>query len=172
MPFQAIEYIILAMKTYKYKFTKLMKALIIVGILLSVAGFSVNLIYLIKNGVDKAADPVYPILQYSIMFAVTVTLFVILVSILFNSCYVVDGKYFKTKFGFITSKYDVEKITAVTLDKKTDKLTVAFDSGEFIVVVVKQEWYEAFIDEILKVNPAIEYSVISLDSTGTDGKNK
>ncbi len=156
------------MKTFKYKFTRLIKALIIVGLLLCLAGFGLNLAFCIKNGISSAADPVYPILQYSLMFFVTVALFVLLITILLFSSYTVDGETFKTRFGLIVSKYDVKKITDVVLDKKTNKLTVTFESGEFIVIVVKQEWYEEFVDALLKANPEIKYSINSLENDGTD----
>ncbi|MDE7076587.1 MAG: hypothetical protein K2O62_04625, partial [Clostridia bacterium] len=72
----------------------------------------------------------------------------------------------------IVSKYDVEKIKEVVLDRKTNKLTVHFESGEFIVVVVKQEWYESFIDAVLEANPKIEYTVNSLENDGTNKDDK
>lgn len=148
-----------------------MKALMILGMVLCALGFGLNLFYCIKNGASHAADPVYPILQYVLMFIVTVVLFVLLFSILLFSSYSVDGKYFKTKFGLIVSKYDVEKIKEVALDRKTNKLTVNFESGEFIVVVVKQEWYDDFINAILETNPKIEYTVNSLENDGTENKD-
>ena len=160
------------MKSFRYKFTPLMKALMILGMVLCGLGFGLNLFYCIKNGASHAADPVYPILQYVLMFIVTVVLFVLLLSILLFSSYSVDDKYFRTKFGLIVSKYDVEKIKEVVLDRKTNKLTVHFESGEFIVVVVRQEWYEEFIDAVLKANPKIEYSVNSLENDGTDKDEK
>ncbi|MDE5766644.1 MAG: hypothetical protein K2I17_05715 [Clostridia bacterium] len=160
------------MKTFKYKFTPLMKALMILGMVLCAGGFGLNLFYCIRNGISHAADPVYPILQYVLMFVVTVVLFVLLLSILLFSSYSVEGKFFKTKFGLIVSKYDVEKIKEVVLDRKTNKLTVHFESGEFIVVVVKQEWYESFIDAVLEANPKIEYTVNSLENDGTNKDDK
>lgn len=147
-----------------------MKALMIFGMVLCSVGFAVNLYYCIVNGARNAVDPVYPILQYVLMFFVTIVLFALLLSILLFSCYIVDGKTFKTKFGFITSKYDVEKIYEVTLDRKTNKLTVTFENGEFIVIVVKQEWYNDFIDAVLKANPKIEYSINSLENDKKDDK--
>lgn len=158
------------MKSFKYKFTPLMKALMIFGMVLCGVGFGVNLYYCLTNGIKHAADPVYPIMQYVLMFLVTVLLFILLLCILLFSSYTIDGKIFKTKFGFITSKYDTEKIQNVTLDRKTNKLTVAFENGEFIVIVVKQEWYDNFIDALLQANPKIEYNVISLENDGTDKK--
>ena len=149
-----------------------MKALMGVAMALCVVGFGVNLFYCIKNGVKHANDPIYPIMQYVLMFFVTVTLFTLLLSILLFSAYIVDEKYFKTKFGFITSKYEVEKIAEITLDRKTNKLTVTFTDEQFIVVVVKKEWYDEFVSALLKANPAIKYDVISLENDGTDSDKK
>ncbi|MDE6690947.1 MAG: hypothetical protein K2K04_03165 [Clostridia bacterium] len=158
------------MKTFKYKFTRLLKALMIVGMVLCAVGFGINLFYCITNGARHAADPVYPIMQYVLMFFVTVVLFVLLLSIMVRSAYVIDGKVFKTRFGFIVSKYDVEKIENITLDRKTDKLTVTFTNKEFMVIVVKQEWYEEFITSLLLANPKIEYTINSLENTDKDKK--
>lgn len=160
------------MKKFRYKFSKLITALIYVGIALSVAGFGVNLYYCIANGINGAADPVYPILQYVLMFAVTVVLCVLLISIISSSYYIVDEKYFKTQFGLIVSKYDVQSIESVVNDRKTGKLTVTFADETYIVIVVKQEWYEDFIEALLAANEKIEYSVISLDKNDLDKEDK
>lgn len=160
------------MKTFKYKFTPLIKALIIFGMALCGIGFGLNLYNCLKNGVKSAADPVYPALQYALMFLITVVLFVLLITVLLNSSYVIDGKVFKTKFGLIVSKYDVEKITQITLDRKTNKLTVTFDNNEFMVIVVKQEWYDEFVNALLAANNKIEYTVNSLDSNDLDKDKK
>lgn len=160
------------MKTFKYKFTVIQTVLIVAGIILSAAGFVLNLVMCIKNGIKDAAQPVYPIIQYTLMFFVTTVAFALLTSILLFSAYVVDGKTFRTRFGFIISKYDCEKIETVTLDRKTKKLTVTFKSGEFMVIVVKQDWYEDFIAALLKANPAIEYNIISLENDVDEDKKK
>lgn len=160
------------MKKFRYKFSKLITGFIYAGIALSVAGFAVNLYYCIANGIGQAADPVYPILQYTLMFLVTVGLSVLLISILTSSFYIIDGKYFKTKFGLIVSKYDVNTIDTVVDNKKTGKLTVTFENGEFMVIVVKQEWYNDFIEALLEANRKIEYSIVSLDKDDVDKDNK
>ena len=63
------------MKTFRYKFTKLTFWLIIAGMVLCAAGFALNLYQCIRYGIASAADPVYPIIQYTTMFIVTVALF-------------------------------------------------------------------------------------------------
>ena len=156
------------MKSFKYKFTPLMKALLIIAIVLSFIGFGLTTWRVIVNGVKLASDPVYNILTYCLSYFVTVALLVLCTGILLNSRYVLNGTTFKTQFGFIVSKYDVNKIDEVTLNRKTNKLTVTFESGEFMVIVVKQTWYEEFINALLEANPKINYSVISLENDVTD----
>lgn len=162
----------MGMKTFKYKFSKLIKALLAIGIVLSAVGFGLNLFFCIRDGIGEAADPVYPILRYVLMFIVTVVLFILLTSILAHSTYSIDEKYFKTTFGLIVSKYELAKITTVTLNRKTNKLTVTFENGEFMVIVVKQEWYNDFVDNLLKANPKIEYEIESLESNSGDANDQ
>ena len=93
-------------------------------------------------------------------------------SLLLSSYYAIDGTTFKTSFGIIKSKYEVNKIQSIILDRTTGKLSVYFDENTFIVIVVKEEWYEDFIDELLKANPKIEYSVKSKENKPDDTEKK
>ncbi|MBE7088364.1 MAG: hypothetical protein E7370_02410 [Clostridiales bacterium] len=156
------------MKTFKYQFTKLIKALIYVALILCAVGFGITLYQVIRYGLASAPNPEYKIIQYVLMFAVSVALAVILVSILKNSYYAVDDKYFTTCFGLIKSKFEIEKVQTILLDTKLNKLSVYFKGeikdgveteGQFIVIVVNEEWYNDFVTAILKVNPTIEYRI-------------
>lgn len=158
------------MKTFKYKFSKLIYTLIYVGIALCVVGFGINLYFCITVGISSAANPVYPIIQYAAMFFVSVLLFVLLISILISSYYAVEGKHFKTCFGLIKSSYNIEDIETIELDRTTNKLSVYFKNGNYIVVVVKEEWYNDFVQAILDVNSKIEYSIKS--KTEKDNNDK
>lgn len=162
------------MKTFKYKFTKLIYALIGVGMAASVVVFAITLWQVIEFGLESSAVPTFTIIRYALMFIVSVALFAILLSLLISSYYEVDkkNKVIKTSFGFIKSRYDIENIDAVTLDRKTNKLTVVFKDEKFIVIVVKEEWYEEFVQAILDINPRIEYSINSKTSTGEDNEKK
>ena len=160
------------MKIFKYKFTKLIYALIGVILVLSVAGFAITLWQVIDFGIDTA-NPTFTIIRYILMFIVTIALIVILISLLISSYYAVDAKSktIKTSFGFIKSSYDIKTIDTVMLDRTTNKLTVVFEDEHFIVIVVKEEWYEDFVQAILDVNPKIEYTIKSKTSTNDDEKN-
>jgi len=152
------------MKTFKYKFSRLITAFIWVGIALSVAAFALNTYFVIAEGTGSAANAFYPILRYVLMYFVSVAAFVLLVSIIASSYYAVTGTKFKTSFGIIKSTYDIEKIESVVLDRKTKKLCVYFEDKNFIVIVVKEEWYEEFISELLKANGKIEYTINSKEN--------
>lgn len=161
------------MKTFKYQFTKFMTVAIYAGIALAVAAAGVNTYFVIAEGISSAASPVYPILQYSLMYLVAALLLIILISLLVSSYYSIDGSTLKTSFGIIKSKYDIKKITSVVLDRNTNKLTVHFDENVFFVIVVKEVWYEEFIDALLTANPEIEYTINSKENKPeNDGKNK
>ncbi len=147
------------MKFFKFKFTKLTLAFIYIGLALSAVAFGVNTYFVIADGIKTAANPVYPILQYTLMYFVCVLLFVILLSLLISSYYSIDGEKLKTSFGI--------------LDRATNKLSLYFDSNTFMVIVVKPEWYEDFTDALLKVNPKIEFSIKSKENDKKDeDKNK
>ncbi len=77
-----------------------------------------------------------------------------------------------TCFGIIKTKYDIEKIESVLLDRNTKKLSVFFSESHFIVIVVKEEWYEDFVAELLKVKPDIEFSINSKENTPDDETKK
>lgn len=161
------------MKLFKYKFSRLVTALIYVSIALCFVGVGINIFLIVTGDVKSAANPVYPIIQYTLMFLIPLALLVILVSLLISSHYSIDDKYFKTSFGIIKSKYEIAGIEAVILDRTTDKLSVYFKNNSFIVVVVKEEWYNEFIDALCKANRSISFSIKSKENDGgTDDKKK
>ena len=161
------------MKTFKYKFTKLTISLIYIGIALCFAGIGINIYSVINSEIKEAANMVYPIIQYSLMFLIPAVLLVLLISLILSSYYSIDGKTLKTSFGIIKSKYDINEIQAVMLDRTNNKLSVYLKNNNFFVIVVKEEWYEEFIDTLCKANPQIEYTIRSKENDpDKDDKHK
>ena len=160
------------MKVFKYKFSRLTTILIYVGIALCVIGIGVNIFAIITGDPASAVNPVYPILQYSLMFLVPIVLLVILIGLLVSSYYSIDETTLKTSFGIIKSKYELKSIDTILLDRTTDKLTVHFINNTFIVIVVKEEWYDEFISALCKANPEIEYTINSKEGGNGDEDKK
>lgn len=173
MHFYCCYCIIALMKTFKYKFTKLTISLIVIGIVLCFAGLGINIYSVITSNISEAANPVFPIIRYTLMFAIPVVLLVLLISLIFSSYYSIDDKTLKTSFGIIKSKYDIKEITSIMLDRNNNKLSVYLKNNSFFVIVVKQEWYEEFIDTLCKANPQIEYTIRSKENdVDNDDKKK
>lgn len=160
------------MKIFKYKFTKLMTAFIYVGIALAVIAAGVNTYSVITDGTASAANPVYPVITYTLMYAVSIMMLVILVSLLLSSYYAIDDAAFKTSFGIIKSKYDIKKVEYIILDRETNKLAVYFNENNFIVISVNEEWYEDFVGAMLKANRNISYTIKSKENKQEDEDKK
>ena len=158
------------MKTFKYKFTKLITAFIWAGMALAVAAFAMNTYFVFSEGLGSAANIVYPILRYVLMYLISVAAFIILLSLLLSSYYCVTDTTLKTSFGIIKSKYEIAKIEAVLIDRTNNKLSVYFEDKSFIVIAVNDDWYEEFTNALLKVRPEIEFSIKSKESGADDDK--
>lgn len=152
------------MKVFKYKFSKLTTVFIYLGMVLCVVGLGVNTYFVATCDISSAANPVYPILQYSLMYLIPAVLIVILISLVVSSYYQITDKYLKSSFGVIKSKYDIENIDTIALDRNTNKLSVHFKDDTFIVIVVKEEWYQEFTDALCAANPMIEYTINSKEN--------
>lgn len=160
------------MKIFKYKFSKLVITLIYAGIVLSVVGLGLNVFLIITDDVAASANLIYPIIQYSLMFLIPVVLLVLLISLLCSSYYAIDEKTLKTSFGIIKSKYKIEDIKTILLDRATNKLSVFMNNNSFFVIVVNEQWYEDFVTALCRANPCIEYSINSKESDGNDTEGK
>lgn len=151
------------MKIYKFKFTKLHKILIYLGLVLCAVIFSINLYNCITQGVSTSAIPSYTIIQYTVSFIFSVLLFIVLLSLLLSSYYAIVGRELKTSFGIIKSTFKIDDIENVTLDRKTNKLTLNFSNGEFMIVAVSEDWYNELVENIIDINKKIEYTIVSDD---------
>ncbi len=164
--------IIMAMKVFKYKFTKVTTILIYAGIFLCALCVGLNIFSIVTSDLSSSANIVYPVIQYTLMFLIPLALAVILVSLLVSSYYSIDEKWLKTSFGVIKSKYDLKDIKTLLLDRTTNKLSVYFNNESFIVIVVKEDWYDDFIDALCSANDKIEFTINSKENKKDDEEKK
>ena len=146
------------MKKYPYLFTKTIKTLLYVLVALCVVcvlytGYRAVTHFLVDHDFDF-----YQILNRTIPILVGIFGFVVSVSMLKESCYEIADNKLITRFGILSSSYDIKDIEKIQLFQKTKKLTLFFRDGKYTVIVVKEEWYRDFIDELLKRNKGIFYS--------------
>ncbi len=144
---------------FKYRFSATFIAVFCVGLLLSAAGFGINTWQF--TGFIQSGDlsSVYEWLKYILLYFASGFLAVLIISMLIRSEYVVTDKELVTKFGFILSRYEIRKINSVCLTG--NKLTVYFDDfkTKYIVVAVRDVWYDEFMKALLARNDKIECSI-------------
>lgn len=102
-------------------------------------------------------------LRYLLMFLVCGLLILLVAAMLIKSQYIVKDKELVLQFGLIRTRYDISKIDSVRLFVGSEKLTVYFDSmkTDYTVIVVKKEWYEAFVRALQKRNGRIAFDFVS-----------
>ncbi|MCQ2478938.1 MAG: hypothetical protein MJ091_07055, partial [Clostridia bacterium] len=106
------------MKKFNIKFSKFIYALIALGTVFGLASIIVTVYLIFTQGVSQAVDPLYPILQYTISIVFGAILLIVVISLPAASYYAVDDKYFITNFGIIKSRYKLDEIERITLNKK------------------------------------------------------
>lgn len=142
------------MKKYPFRFSKLMIFIFVLGLILCVGGFALNLMRLLSYGAEDA----YGWISYVLLFFVSVFLAVIIISMLIRSQYVINDQYLIMQFGIIRSKYELKKIASVHLFQGAKKLAVYFDDNRYMAIVVNDAWFDDFVKTLTDKNPPIGFS--------------
>ena len=146
----------------------MMIAVFCIGIVLCAVCFALTSWQFVEFviGVRGDISSVWEWIKYILLYFVSVFLSLLLIAMLIRSRYIITERRLITQFGIIFSKYEIKKIRSVCLVSGTKKLNVYFDDfkSRFITIVVKEEWYDDFIDAICKANDKIEYSIKSKEN--------
>ena len=156
------------MKTYKFRLSKLVLALLIAALVASFGGIGFTAYRIYRLGFSTVLLGI----QHVVILIACALLIVILVSILIRSCYKITDKEVLLWFGIIKSAYKIADIESVHLFTKTNKLVLYFKNERYTVIVVKPEWYNDFIKELLSKNSKIRYDVSTTDGTEDDDVTK
>jgi len=141
------------MKSFRFKYTVLIWVLLTAILCLSLAGVGWNIFNVIEFSRLNAVKTT----TYSIILVFSALLCIVVISVMVYGKYVIkDGKLY-TCFGFIRTKIEVEKITAVIHFKKSDKLVIYFNQNKYAVVVISPSEYDNFISALREVNPKIAF---------------
>ena len=152
------------MKTYRFKLSKLAAAGCAAGILLGIGGIAFTIYRIYKYGFADAQL----IIQHAVVLIVGALAIALFASILIRSVYKITDTEIVLWFGFIKSAYRIADIESVHLFTKTNKLVLYFKDEKYTVIVVKPEWHNDFIKEILSKNADIRYDVSTTDSDDID----
>jgi len=158
---------------FRFRFSTLLLSVMIIGIILCAACFALTTWQFIRFlGSEDISSP-YEWMKYILLYFVSVFLAILLIAMLIRSQYVITDRQLITQFGIIKSKYEIRKIYSVYLLNGSKKLNVYFDDfkTKYMTIVVKEEWYDEFIKELLARNEKIEVDFSSAEDERI-GKNK
>jgi hypothetical protein len=140
-------------KIFKFRFTPLMIAIAIAVIALCTAGTALSIWRVVKYGIRNFNDA----LKSPFLIAICLFGIVVVIAMFIRSRYVITQDTLIMQFGFIKSKFAIEKFTSVLLDTDSKKLTV-YMGEEFFVVTTNPEWNNDFVQALREVKPDIEFS--------------
>ena len=145
---------------FRFKFTPFMFVLSAAGLFLCavcIAYTSWQIALFVKAG-DLSS--VYSWMKFGLLYLVAILLAVLLIAMLIRSQYVVTDKALIMQFGFIKQKFDLKTIYSVHLFKGAGRLAVYFDDFKtnYVIIVVKEAWYNEFIRELTSRNERIAFS--------------
>jgi len=153
---------------FPIKLSKLVIALSIACIALCIAGIGVTIYRIILiGGLHDVSD----YLKYPLLILVCIFCIVVVVSILVRSHYAVEDKKLITRIGIVKSTYEIKDFTALTLDLKTDKLSI-YQGKEFFVLKLQKAWKDDFIRALLTVKPSLEVTYDFADDEPEEKEDK
>lgn len=152
------------MKKYKFKFSKLIVALMGVGILVALACLVLNVIRFLNLINGKYQLTLYNYLTFAITSILSIGFIVIVTCAYFNSYYKITDKTLVLRFGIIKNVFELSEVKEVRLLLQKNKLELLFKDESYFVVSTNSNWFEAFVDEIKEKCTKIDFIQISEDN--------
>ena len=122
------------MKNYKYKFSKLVVALMFVGIIVAVACLILNVIRFLNLINEKYELTLYNYLTIIITGVLSIGFIVIVLCAYFNSYYKITDKTLILRFGIIKNEFDLNDVKEVRLLTAKSKLELLFNDESYYIV--------------------------------------
>lgn len=160
-------------KIFRFRFSPLLLAVMIVGLALCAACIGLTS-WQFADFLRGDLTSVYDWLKFFLLYFVSVFLAVLILSMLVRSQYILTEKELVLQFGFVKSRYEIKKIFSARVFKKSNKLTVYFDDfkTKYMVIVVREEWYDEFVKELGARNEKIEFDFVSVEEEEEWKNNK
>ena len=141
------------MKSFRFKYSQLVWALLLLVFIILLAGVCWNIYTLIANwGVSTTKT-----VTNFITLALTLFLLVFVISIVAFSKYTIKNGNVIVNFGFIKTKTPINEIVQFTHFKKSDKLVVYFKDAKYSVIVISKDNYQDFVLAVREHNHNIIY---------------
>ncbi len=141
------------MKKFKFSYSVLVKVLLAIVLLLSLAG----LVWNVFNVVEFIKISTFKGIVYILLVLLIAILVIITLGIIFYGTYVIDGDTLYSYFGVIKTKANIKDMVEIAHFKKSNKLVVYFKDAKYTVIIISPTLYDEFIKAIREVNPQVIY---------------
>ena len=139
------------MKSFRFKFHPSVWFLLAVALVLSGAGVGFN-VYNVIEYLPYGAGKIVP---YVIIAVISALVFILSLSMLVRSRYIVKDGYIISRFGLLKSKIKISDLSGFSLFKKTDKLVAYFKNGKYAVIVVSPASFDDFVAAVREYDKTI-----------------
>ena len=161
-------------KRYKFRFSALIVAVFIIGLVLCATGFSLTTWQFVDfvRGGDLGSALEW--IKYALLYIVSIAIAVIIAAMLIRSEYILTEKKLTLSLGVIRTSSPLDKIYSVHLFKGANKLAVYFDGEKtrYMVIVIKDSLYDDFVRELLLRNERIGFSFSTAEEENEFKKKK
>ncbi len=159
---------------YPFKFSPLLIVLTVAGFCLCGACIGFATWRLVRFLGEGDLSSFYDWIIFFLLYFVSILFLVIGISMLVKSQYIITDDALITQFGIIRQRYELKKIVSVHLFRGANKLAVYFDDfhTNYIVIVVKESWYDAFIRELTSRNERIAFTFSTAEEEDEIKKKK
>ncbi len=150
-------------KRYPFKFSPLMIVVFALGLALCAASLCLTTWNFIGFLQSDELGSIYSWIQYVLLYLFGGLFAVLILAMLIRSQYILTDRQLILQFGIIRSKYEISGICSVHLFKGMNKLAVYFDDfrTKYMMIVVKDSWYDDFVKTLLARKPSIGFSFSS-----------
>ena len=139
------------MKKFKFSYSLLVILLLAAGMLVSVVSIALNVSLLFSDSVPSA----YNVVSIITVLLVCAAFLALAVSMLVNSYYSIDEKFFTLRWGLLSNKLEIATMTRVELDSEKKTLTVFYGEENYFVIKSATIPFPDLITELRKINGKI-----------------
>ncbi len=139
------------MKKYKFKFSPVLSALLVLLLAVSLLGFTLNLISFfnpLSNGYLGVKPIIFAVLCLALILTAMLTLFL--------SGYKIKNNELYFFVGLIKIPLDINQILLIKeVNKK--RLFLVYKDGKFTAIIIKEKEFSTFTKALRDINPKIVY---------------
>ena len=144
------------MSKFRYKFSAKILILTVLGAVLAVTCLVWNIVRLVRI-IQSEDVGAYAVISVAVAIFMSLVFIFLIAAMLVDSSYVFEKNYLTVKFGFIKTAYKYSEIKQIVWFKDNNKLTMFHEDESFTNVVISDNFYREFSDELIKHNDKIIY---------------